>query len=94
MSIIMKDQANKDWLAPEKPLWTTKQEQEIECIAFMPVAIISIIAVVAILVMAFNAPKAFADITGATTDALMSEDMASYIAIYGHAAIFEEGDMQ
>ena len=33
-------------------------------------------------------------ITGATTDNLMSDDMASYIVKYGHGKTFSELDMQ
>lgn len=33
-------------------------------------------------------------VTSATSDLLMSEDMASFTQIYGQAAVFDEGDME
>jgi len=46
------------------------------------------------LFMVLTVPAATASIASATTDNLMSEDMASYTAIYGYGAVFEESDME
>ncbi len=94
MNIIMKDQACKAWLMPKRPLWTEQQERAIDCVRYLPLLTLGAVAVIFMLVTAFDDPAEAANITGATTDNLMSEEMASYTVTQGHAMIFDEGDME
>ena len=73
--------------------WTEGDEQSLERLMTRLTALCAMAVSAIALFMALTVAPATA-ITSATTDNLMSDDMASYTAIYGYHAVFEEGDME
>lgn len=74
--------------------WTEADEISMDLLMTQLAAGASLIIAAIALFIVLTIDPVSADITGATTDNLISDDMASYTEIYGHAAIFEEGDME
>ncbi len=74
--------------------WTEADEISLDLL-MTKLATFFAIAISAIaLFMVLTVEPVNASITSITTDNLMSDDMASYTAIYGYHAVFEEGDME
>lgn len=74
--------------------WTDDDEISLDLLMTKLLAFVAIAISASALFLVLNVEPVNADITSATTDNLMSEDMASYTAIYGYGTVFTEGDME
>lgn len=85
--IIGVDQANRDWC-----LKGASRRLD-SGMAYSVVTVMILAATVAIILSISTLVARAESVTGATTDNLLSDEMAEYIVLYGHDADFDEGDM-
>lgn len=101
MCIIMKDQADKSWLAPEQPLSEAEQEQAADCIIcrlFTAAALFALVAT-GILVSSIPDSNAATDkhdiiISSEQHDTLISDDLSDYLQKQGHGLVIDEMDAE